>query len=96
MISNVIRTCFPVAALAVADKAEEISQAQRFPVPDGTPALTCPPALGTVVREVQIFPQDTEACRILQRQSLHGSLMGARGNSGVITSQVLRGIAEGL
>ena len=26
----------------------------------------------------------------------HGSLMGARGNSGVITSQILRGVAEGL
>ena len=35
MISTVIRTCFPAAALAVADKAEEINKLNVFPVPDG-------------------------------------------------------------
>ena len=35
MIASVIRTCFPVAAQAVADKAEEINKLNVFPVPDG-------------------------------------------------------------
>ena len=53
MISNVIRTCFPVAALAVADKAEEINKLNVFPVPDGDTGTNMSLTLGTVVREVQ-------------------------------------------
>ena len=95
MISNVIRTCFPVAALAVADKAEEINKLNVFPVPDGDTGTNMSLTLGTVVREVQDLPQDA-SMQDIAKAITHGSLMGARGNSGVITSQILRGIAEGL
>lgn len=95
MISTVIRTCFPVAALAVADKAEEINKLNVFPVPDGDTGTNMSLTLGTVVREVQDLPQDA-SMQDIAKAITHGSLMGARGNSGVITSQILRGIAEGL
>jgi len=95
VISNVIRTCFPVAALAVADKAEEINKLNVFPVPDGDTGTNMSLTLGTVVREVQDLPQDA-SMQDIAKAITHGSLMGARGNSGVITSQILRGIAEGL
>ena len=95
MISNVIRTCFPVAVLAVADKAEEINKLNVFPVPDGDTGTNMSLTLGTVVREVQDLPQDA-SMQDIAKAITHGSLMGARGNSGVITSQILRGIAEGL
>ena len=41
MISTVVRTCFPVAAKVVADRAEEINKLNVFPVPDGDTAPTC-------------------------------------------------------
>ena len=95
MISTVIRTCFPAAALAVADKAEEINKLNVFPVPDGDTGTNMSLTLGTVVREVQDLPADA-SMEDIAKAITHGSLMGARGNSGVITSQILRGVVEGL
>ena len=45
--------------------------------------------------EAEAVGRDAPAERIAAAVS-HGALMGARGNSGVITSQILRGVAEGL
>lgn len=95
MISTVVRSCFPAAALAVADKAEEINKLNVFPVPDGDTGTNMSLTLGTVVREVQDLPADA-SMEDIAKAITHGSLMGARGNSGVITSQILRGVAEGL
>lgn len=95
MIAIVIRSCFPVAAKAVADKAEEINKLNVFPVPDGDTGTNMSLTLGTVVKEVQALPADASMADVAKAIT-HGSLMGARGNSGVITSQILRGLAEGL
>ncbi|MBM6676680.1 DAK2 domain-containing protein [Olsenella uli] len=95
MISSVVRTCFPVAAKVVADRAEEINKLNVFPVPDGDTGTNMSLTLGTVVREVEALPADA-SMEDVSKAITHGSLMGARGNSGVITSQILRGIAEGL
>ncbi len=95
MISTVIRTCFPAAAAVVAEKAEDINKLNVFPVPDGDTGTNMSLTLGTVVKEVQALPADASMDDIAKAIT-HGSLMGARGNSGVITSQILRGIAEGL
>ncbi len=95
MISSVIRTCFPAAAKVVADRAEEINKLNVFPVPDGDTGTNMSLTLNTVVREVEELPVSATIDDIAKAIT-HGSLMGARGNSGVITSQILRGIAEGL
>ena len=95
MISSVVRTCFPVAAKVVADRAEEINKLNVFPVPDGDTGTNMSLTLNTVVREVEALPA-TATMDDVSKAITHGSLMGARGNSGVITSQILRGIAEGL
>ena len=95
MISTVVRTCFPAAAKVVADRAEEINKLNVFPVPDGDTGTNMSLTLNTVVGEVQALPADATMDQIAKAIT-HGSLMGARGNSGVITSQILRGIAEGL
>ena len=95
MISSVVRTCFPVAAKVVADRAEEINKLNVFPVPDGDTGTNMSLTLGTVVREVEALPASATMDDV-SKAITHGSLMGARGNSGVITSQILRGIAEGL
>ncbi len=95
MIASVIRTCFPVAANVVAERAEEINKLNVFPVPDGDTGTNMSLTLGTVVKEVEALPQDA-TIEDIAKAITHGSLMGARGNSGVITSQILRGLAEGL
>ena len=95
MISTVVRTCFPAAAKVVADRAEEINKLNVFPVTDGDTGTNMSLTLNTVVSEVQALPADATIDDIAKAIT-HGSLMGARGNSGVITSQILRGVAEGL
>ena len=95
MIAKTIRTCFPIAVAAVADKAEEINKLNVFPVPDGDTGTNMSLTLQSVVKELAALPVDADMDGIAGAIT-HGSLMGARGNSGVITSQVLRGVAEGL
>ncbi len=95
MIADVIRHCFPIAAQAVADKAEEINKLNVFPVPDGDTGTNMSLTLKTVVTDVEALPKDADMAAVAKAIT-HGSLMGARGNSGVITSQILRGFAEGV
>ncbi|MDO4538642.1 MAG: DAK2 domain-containing protein [Coriobacteriales bacterium] len=95
MIASTIRNCFPAAARVVAEKAEEINKLNVFPVPDGDTGTNMSLTLATVVHEVESLPDDVSMKEVAAAIT-HGSLMGARGNSGVITSQILRGIAEGL
>ena len=95
MIANTIRTCFPVAAAAVSDKAEEINKLNVFPVPDGDTGTNMSLTLASVVKELSSLSDDCDM-EAVAAAITHGSLMGARGNSGVITSQILRGVAEGL
>lgn len=95
MIAKTIRTCFPIAVAAVADKAEEINKLNVFPVPDGDTGTNMSLTLQSVVKELAALPVEADMDGIAGAIT-HGSLMGARGNSGVITSQILRGVAEGL
>lgn len=95
MISTGIRTCFMAAAQVVAEKADEINKLNVFPVPDGDTGTNMSLTLDTVVHEIESLP-DSASMQDVARAITHGSLMGARGNSGVITSQILRGVAEGL
>jgi DAK2 domain fusion protein YloV len=95
MISEDIRICFPIAAKAVSDKAEEINKLNVFPVPDGDTGTNMSLTLGAVVSEIQALPAGASMAEVAKAVT-HGSLMGARGNSGVIMSQILRGITEGL
>ena len=95
MIASVIRTCFPVAANVVAERAEEINKLNVFPVPDGDTGTNMSLTLASVTKELSALPADADM-EAIAGAITHGSLMGARGNSGVITSQILRGVAEGL
>ena len=95
MIASTVRRCFSVASKVVAEKAEEINKLNVFPVPDGDTGTNMSLTLQTVVNEVEKLPNDASMDEVA-RAITHGSLMGARGNSGVITSQILRGVAEGL
>ena len=68
-----------------------INQLNVYPVPDGDTGTNMALTLESVVAEVSGAGEGmVEVCHAIS----HGSLMGARGNSGVILSQILRGLAD--
>ncbi len=64
-----------------------------YPVPDGDTGTNMSLTLKSVVAEVSGAASDAAS---RWKAISHGSLMGARGNSGVIMSQILRGLSERL
>lgn len=75
---------------AVKAHAPRINRLNVYPVPDGDTGTNMARTLDAVVAEMDQAPADIEpTCQAIS----HGSLMGARGNSGVILSQILRGMA---
>lgn len=75
---------------AMRDHASRINRLNVYPVPDGDTGTNMARTLDAVVAELdQADPGLDTTCHAIS----HGSLMGARGNSGVILSQILRGLA---
>jgi DAK2 domain fusion protein YloV len=73
--------------------APGINRLNVYPVPDGDTGTNMARTLDAVVAELETSELDLgHTCAAIS----HGSLMGARGNSGVILSQILRGIANTL
>jgi hypothetical protein len=73
---------------ALAAHREPINRLNVYPVPDGDTGTNMSLTLGSVSESLDGVDDDLAAvCKAVS----HGSLMGARGNSGVILSQVLRG-----
>jgi uncharacterized protein len=74
---------------------QEINDLNVFPVPDGDTGSNMFLTLRSAVEEAQHAP-NTSSVESVMAAAAHGSLMGARGNSGVILSQILRGFAQGV
>ena len=73
--------------------APGINKLNVYPVPDGDTGTNMARTLDAVVAELDAAPAGMDStCDAIS----HGSLMGARGNSGVILSQILRGVASTL
>lgn len=72
----------------------EIDQLNVFPVPDGDTGMNMNLTLTSGGKEIQNL-NDSDSSLIASSFS-RGLLMGARGNSGVITSQIFRGFSEGM
>src|SRR5260370_1843712 len=71
---------------------EEVNRLNVFPVPDGDTGTNMLLTLQSAVEDIK-EASAAEVSKIAKLAS-HGSLMGARGNSGVILSQVLRGFGR--
>ena len=87
-----LRAVVPGYRAALAAHREVINRLNVYPVPDGDTGTNMALTLRSVGEELDRTAGDDMAatCKAVS----HGSLMGARGNSGVILSQILRGIAE--
>lgn len=93
--SNDIVNAIAAAAKALAARKEEINRLNVFPVPDGDTGTNMSLTLAMVVENLAKLPIGaTDEDR--RRAITSGALMGARGNSGVITSQIMRGLCEGV
>lgn len=78
-------------AKALRAHREAINRLNVYPVPDGDTGTNMALTIESVVQELDGATSDMAGtCKAIS----HGSLMGARGNSGVILSQILRGVAE--
>src|SRR5580693_1026451 len=72
---------------------ELINRLNVYPVPDGDTGTNMALTLEAVVRELDGVVAGAGLAGVCKAIG-HGSLMGARGNSGVILSQLLRGMSE--
>ncbi len=89
-----LREMFCAATLSLEKNASEINALNVFPVPDGDTGTNMLLTMRSTMAEAA-RPPDTSASDIAQAMA-RGALMGARGNSGVILSQMLKGFAAGL
>lgn len=72
----------------------EIDALNVFPVPDGDTGINMNLTLSSGCKE--IANNNSKSAYTIAKGFSRGLLMGARGNSGVITSQIFRGFADGL
>ncbi|WP_102400632.1 DAK2 domain-containing protein [Haloimpatiens massiliensis] len=76
------------------EQKEFVNSLNVFPVPDGDTGTNMSMTLKTAVSEIEEL-KDSSLDSIAKKLS-KGALMGARGNSGVIFSQIVRGISKGM
>lgn len=89
-----MKKCFLAGAKALDSRKEYINELNVFPVPDGDTGTNMTMTIMAAVREVNKLEELTidNLCKAMSS----GSLRGARGNSGVILSQIFRGFTRDL
>lgn len=73
-----------------------INRLNVYPVPDGDTGSNLALTFKSVIDEVRATKSDSQDIESCVAAISKGALMGARGNSGVIFSQIIRGFAEGV
>ena len=87
-----LREMFAAATAWLEKNASDIDDLNVFPVPDGDTGTNMLLTMRSSIEEAYRAP-DHSASAVAQALA-KGALLGARGNSGVILSQILRGMAE--
>ena len=89
-----ILNAIAVAGKTLDQRKDEVNRLNVFPVPDGDTGTNMSLTIKMVCDNLAALPADAPRADI-RKAITTGALMGARGNSGVITSQILRGLCEG-
>lgn len=76
------------------EESEYVNALNVFPVPDGDTGTNMSATFKAAVKEIEGL--NSTSIGETSKKLAKGALMGARGNSGVILSQILRGISKGL
>ena len=90
--ANMLKNMFLAGAKRIESKKEWINELNVFPVPDGDTGTNMTMTIMSAAREVSALTNpDMES---LSKAISQGALRGARGNSGVILSQLFRGFTR--
>ncbi len=84
---------FLAGAIYLNNSKEEINELNVFPVPDGDTGTNMTMTIMSAAKEVRDLGEEPDMKSLCKAMS-GGSLRGARGNSGVILSQLLRGLTK--
>jgi len=91
---NLLKIILESAALMLEENKEEVNSLNVFPVPDGDTGTNMLLTIKSALKQgLQVDENNASKVALAASQ---GSLMGARGNSGVILSQLFRGLASGI
>lgn len=91
---NMLKKLFFGAANCLENNKEAVNALNVFPVPDGDTGTNMSLTMQSAIKQIRALETD-DIDKVVTAAS-NGSLMGARGNSGVILSQLFRGFAKGL
>ena len=89
-----LKEAYEHAAMYLENNIDELNTMNIFPVPDGDTGINMFLTMKSAVEAMEKAPDITVAA--ISSTAARGALLGARGNSGVILSQILKGIATGL
>ncbi|MBC2575656.1 DAK2 domain-containing protein [Peptostreptococcus canis] len=89
---NLFREMFISGANNLQNNKDLIDKLNVFPVPDGDTGTNMSLTIASAIKELNKVNSDS--IEEIGKSLSKGSLMGARGNSGVILSQIIRGIAK--
>lgn len=90
---SILGTMVITGARKLESEKSKIDNLNVFPVPDGDTGTNMSLTLISAARFVKKLPEDASLDEIAEAMS-YGALMGARGNSGVILSQLLGGFSK--
>nr|WP_330369959.1 DAK2 domain-containing protein [Butyrivibrio sp. NC2002] len=90
-----VKKMFLAGASNLNAKKEWINELNVFPVPDGDTGTNMTMTIMSAAKDVQNLPDDVDMVT-LSKNIYSGAMRGARGNSGVILSQLLRGFTKGI
>ena len=90
--ANTLKKMFLAGAVSIEAKKEYINELNVFPVPDGDTGTNMTLTIMSAVKEVNAL--SNPSIEELAKAISGGSLRGARGNSGVILSQLFRGFTK--
>ena len=88
-----LRDMFAAGSNWLEKSVAEVNAINVFPVPDGDTGTNMLLTLRSVIEEADRAADSTAS--VMAKAMSHGALLGARGNSGVILSQIFRGMAKG-
>jgi len=89
-----LKNLFKAATAWLEHNANFINALNVYPVPDGDTGTNMLLTMQACVREIEGVKENS--AWIVAQKAAYGALMGARGNSGVILSQIWRGFAKAL
>lgn len=92
--SAMLKKAFINSANKLEKNKDVVNSLNVFPVPDGDTGTNMSLTIQSAVKHIK--KENKNSIESIASAAANGSLMGARGNSGVILSQLLRGFSKGL